>query len=882
MGTYFHDDVELRYASADDNDEKQIEQIDAFISEGINLLIVSPNQVATISPAIDRAFDRGIPVIVFDRKTSSKKFTAYIGADNENMGHEMGEYIAAQLKGKGRVLEIMGLKGSSPAIERHQGFVMALQKYPGIELVASLQGDWTEKSGQQAIEGLRKTDPQKVSNIDYVFGQNDRMAVGAYHALDGAHNPQTRFCGIDALPTKGGGMECVRDGILTASYIYPTHGDDVLQLAVNILKKKDYKKDNPLKGALVTKDNAHVLLMQNEEMERQKEDLDQLHEKVDDTLAVLNNQNVSLITLIIIVFLLIALCTYAYWAYLTKARFSQQLQESYERQRQLTAEIEEMTKAQLMFFTNVSHEFRTPLTLIADPVDHLLADNTLTDSNRRLLTMVRRNVQVLMQLINEVLDFRKVQSGKMELQLSTFDLREAIARWTADFETTAQKKGVILTSSLPEEAVPVEADFTKVARIYFNLMSNALKFTPEGGTVETRLRHDGHDCTLTVEDTGIGMDENDRQHIFDRFFQSKGTSGGTGIGLSLVKAFAELHHGTATVESRKGEGSAFTVVLPCRQAVVAGPAGGDHAASDAKAPQQLSPEGGAAITNGEASPQEGSEVTGESDGQDRPTILVIDDNADVRDYLNTILSPLYNVTMAANGEAGLQEASREVPDLVVCDVMMPVMNGLEFCNRMKSETATSHIPVILLTARTLESQQTEGYEHGADSYITKPFSSRLLLARIDNLLRSRIQLKALFTTDSREQSDKAPQPASADKQQQQSSEEQQLNATDKAFIDRLRTIIETHMADTGFGVEVIGTEIGLSRVQLYRKVKALTGSTPVDLIRKARLARARHLLQTTGKSISEVAYTVGFSAPSYFTKCFKEEYGMLPNEVVKA
>ena len=887
MGTYFHDDVELRYASADDNDEKQIEQIDAFISEGINLLIVSPNQVATISPAIDRAFDRGIPVIVFDRKTSSKKFTAYIGADNENMGHEMGEYIAAQLKGKGRVLEIMGLKGSSPAIERHQGFVKALQKYPGIEIVASLQGDWTEKSGHQAIEGLRKTDPQKVSNIDYVFGQNDRMAVGAYHALDGAHNPQTRFCGIDALPTKGGGMECVRDGILTASYIYPTHGDDVLQLAVNILKKKDYKKDNPLKGALVTKENAHVLLMQNEEMERQKEDLDQLHEKVDDTLAVLNNQNVSLITLIIIVFLLIALCTYAYWAYLTKARFSQQLQESYERQRQLTAEIEEMTKAQLMFFTNVSHEFRTPLTLIADPVDHLLDDDTLTDSNRRLLTMVRRNVQVLMQLINEVLDFRKVQSGKMELQLSTFDLREAIARWTADFETTAQKKGVRLTSSLPDEAVPVEADFTKVARIYFNLMSNALKFTPEGGTVETRLRHDGHDCTLTVEDTGIGMDENDRQHIFDRFFQSKGTSGGTGIGLSLVKAFAELHHGTATVESHKDEGTAFTVSLPCRQSDSVGPAKEEPIASDDTAPLQVPQGERSAILNQEDAPQGDLEATTSlsgalgTDAADRPTILVIDDNADVRDYLNTILSPLYNVTMAANGEAGLQEASREVPDLVVCDVMMPVMNGLEFCNRMKSETATSHIPVILLTARTLESQQMEGYEHGADSYITKPFSSRLLLARIDNLLRSRIQLKALFTTDSREQSDKAPQPASADKQQQESSEEQQLNATDKAFIDRLRSIIETHMADTGFGVEVIGTEIALSRVQLYRKVKALTGSTPVDLIRKARLARARHLLQTTGKSISEVAYTVGFSAPSYFTKCFKEEYGMLPNEVAK-
>lgn len=893
MGTYFHDDVELLYASADDNDEKQIEQIDAFVSEGINLLIVSPNQVATISPAIDRAYDRGIPVIVFDRKTSSKKFTAYIGADNEDMGHEMGEYIAAQLQGKGRVLEIMGLKGSSPAIERHQGFVRALQKYPGIQLVASLQGDWTEDSGRKAIEELRKTDPEKTSNIDYVFGQNDRMAVGAYHALDGEHNRQTRFCGIDALPNKGGGMECVRDGILTASYIYPTHGDEVLQLAVNILEGKSYEKENPLKGALVTKNNAHVLLMQNEELTRQKGELDQLHMKVDDTLTVLNNQNVSLITLIIIVGLLVALCTYAYWAYLTKARYSQQLRESYERQRQLTTEIEEMTKAQLMFFTNVSHEFRTPLTLIADPVDHLLDDQTLTGSNRNLLEMVRRNVHVLMQLVNEVLDFRKVQSGKMELQLSSFDLREAVAGWSTDFEATAWKKNIRLVKTLPDVALPIEADLSKVARIYFNLMSNALKFTPEGGTIQTRLQHIGDNYTLTVTDSGIGMDENDRQHVFDRFYQTKGTSGGTGIGLSLVKSFAELHHGTATVDSRKGEGSAFTVSLPCRQPDSIGSVKEEPIASDsdvtpvqyvAVSPQPTTDTAPDVSTTDTTSSNTSVEETNDAadtttqEATERPTILVIDDNPDVRDYLRTILTPRYNVAEAPNGEAGLQEASREVPDLVVCDIMMPVMNGLEFCNRMKSETATSHIPVILLTARTLESQQTEGYEHGADSYITKPFSSRLLLARIDNLLSSRIKLKALFATDSHELAAKEQLPT----QQLRTTEEQQLNATDKAFIDRLRSIIEEHMADSDFGVEVIGTEIGLSRVQLYRKVKALTGSTPVDLIRKARLSQARQLLQTTGKSVSEVAYTVGFSAPSYFTKCFKEEYGMLPNEVAKS
>ena len=251
MGTYSYDGTELLFASADDDDQKQIEQIDQFVNEGIDLLIVSPNQVATISPAIDRAYDKGIPVIVFDRKTNSKKFTAFIGADNAGLGREMGEYVASRLGGKGRVVEIRGLKGSSPAIERHKGFEEALSKYPGIQLVASLQGDWTEKSGKKAMEQLLREGD--VGKIDFVFGQNDRMAVGAYKAMNEAKLQGTLFCGIDALPTPGGGMECVRDGILDASYIYPTHGDEVMHLAMNILEGKPYEKDNPLKAALVTK-----------------------------------------------------------------------------------------------------------------------------------------------------------------------------------------------------------------------------------------------------------------------------------------------------------------------------------------------------------------------------------------------------------------------------------------------------------------------------------------------------------------------------------------------------------------------------------------------------------------------------------------------------
>lgn len=289
MGTYVHNNVELSFASADGSDEKQIEQIHQFMKDGMDLLIVAPNQIAAVSPAIDEVFDKGIPVIVFDRKTNSEKFTAFIGADNFEMGRLMGEYIATKLKGKGRVLEIMGLKGSSPAIERHNGFVKAISSYPNIELVASLQGEWTEESAMKAIKAYHGD----LSNIDFVFGQNDRMAVGAYKVLATlSTSHKTRYCGIDALPGEGNGLANVRDSILEASYIYPTHGDEVLQLAMDILEGKSYKKDNRLTASLVTKDNANVLLLQSEELTRQGRNVDLLHEQSDNYLQQLDTQRV--------------------------------------------------------------------------------------------------------------------------------------------------------------------------------------------------------------------------------------------------------------------------------------------------------------------------------------------------------------------------------------------------------------------------------------------------------------------------------------------------------------------------------------------------------------------------------------------------------------
>lgn len=285
MGAYCQGNVELRFAAAYDSDERQVQQIDSLVATGIDLLIVAPNQVATISPAIDRAYDKGIPVIVFERKTSSHKFTAFMSADNYEMGRVMGDYIASQLKGRGRVLEVMGLKGSSPAIERHKGFMDAIKSYPSIVVVDSLQGDWTEQSAIDAIQNYQGN----LNDIDFVFGQNDRMAMGARKVLS---SPNTKYCGIDGLPGENGGIRLVRDSLLEATYIYPTHGDRLIQLAVDILDNKPYDKEIHLMSALVTSENANVLLMQNEEIMRQSEYLDQLHDRADNYLEKLDTQRV--------------------------------------------------------------------------------------------------------------------------------------------------------------------------------------------------------------------------------------------------------------------------------------------------------------------------------------------------------------------------------------------------------------------------------------------------------------------------------------------------------------------------------------------------------------------------------------------------------------
>ena len=683
IGAYFHENVELRFAAAYDSDERQIQQIDSLVGTGIDLLIVAPNQVSTISPAIDRAYDKGIPVIVFERKTNTKKYTAYMGADNYEMGHLMGEYVATRLNERGRIIEVMGLKGSSPAIERHNGFREAIAQHPDIQVVATLQGDWTEPTAYNTVK--QWLDKNKGEKVDLVFGMNDRTAMGARKAFKEAGAVLPLFCGIDGLPGENGGIRLVMDSLLDASYIYPTHGDQLLQLAMDILEGKPYEKETKLMSALVTQDNARVLLMESEEIMRQSRNLEQLHEKASQYLDQLGNQRTLIFVALAAIFLLLALLVGIYMYYLQRARIQDERMQ--------------MEREQLDFYTQVSHELRTPLTLIQGPLDQLLRTNDFRDASdnaRELFSIVRRNTHHLTGLINKMLD---AQVGTPNPEMTSAEIDS-------------------ITVSQP----------------------------------------------ITVPAEVLEQDE------------------------------------------------------------------------------------------------------------DAPTVLIVDDNADIRTYLQSILHGQYRVLEAEDGKRGLELAREQVPDLIVSDVMMPVMNGLEFCQQVKKDDISSHIPVILLTARALEKHQIEGYESGADAYITKPFSPELLLARIDNLLQSRHQLKDLWGVKAAVESTTAP------------AEETAVASApiEDSFISRFKKMVEERLSDSNLSVEDLAADMRLSRVQLYRKVKALTGNTPIDLLRKARLAQAQRLLQESTLTVSEIAYQVGFASPSYFTKCYKDEFGIVPGEARKA
>ena len=858
----FYEGVSVEIRSAHDDNRRQQEDIQYFIDKKVDLLIVTPNEAAPITPIVEEAFDKGIPVIVVDRKILSDKYTAFMGADNYEIGREVGKYLAAKLGGKGNVVELTGLSGSTPAMERHQGFMSAINRYPDIHLLARADAAWEREPGRIIMDSLLRIYPK----IDAVYSHNDRIAPGAFEAAEKLGRAKDIvFVGIDALPGKGNGVELVLDSVLDATFIYPTNGDKVLEMAMNILEKKPFARETTMETAIVDPVNAPVMKLQTAHIAELDKKIETLNGRISGYLSRYANQQVVLYGSLLVLLLVAGLLLVAYKALRVKNRLNIELskqKKQLEEQRdtlseqrdqliQLSHQLEEATHAKLVFFTNISHDFRTPLTLVADPVEQLLADKDLSGDQHRLLLLVQRNVNILLRLVNQILDFRKYENGKMEYTPVAIDMLQCFENWNESFLAAARKKHIRFSfDSMPDTDYHTLADVEKLERIYFNLLSNAFKFTPENGKVTVRLsvqEKEGQNFfRFTVANTGSLISAEHICSIFDRFYKIDMHHAGSGIGLALVKAFVEMHGGTIQVESDERQGTVFTVELPvCSCTSVA------DTLSLEVSEQDL--------------PVEFSEDEEEQEpGYDssRMSVLIIDDNADIRSYVHGLLNAEYSVIEAANGSEGIRKAMKYVPDLIISDVMMPGMDGIECCRRLKSELQTCHIPVILLTACSLDEQRIQGYDGGADSYISKPFSSQLLLARIRNLIDSHQRLKQFFGD-------------------RQTLAKEDICDMDKEFVEKFKTIIEEKMSDSGLNVEDLGRDMGLSRVQLYRKIKSLTNYAPNELLRMARLKRAASLLASSELTVAEIAYEVGFTSPSYFTKCYKEQFGESPTEFLK-
>lgn len=874
-----HSNVHLEVRASNHNTADQIADIDYFMSKGIDLLIVAPNESEALSPVIEKIYDQGIPVVLVDRTISSKKYTARIGVDNYEFGVTAAEFANRRLLGRGQLIGISGTPTSSPAKERTRGFVETLQHYPGLEFLTEVNADWDRDLARQKADSLFYVYP----DVDMVICHNDVMAMGVWEALQ-RHTEITHpvlIFGTDGLYGPNLGIDQVVAGRLDATVVNPPGGDEAIRLSLDILEGRSYQRENLLPSIFVDASNARVMQLQGSQIDRLNDRLVGMNSAMADTYSRVHDQRTMLIIAIVVLLFVVVLLIAASIVNRRQVRLNAVLERQKSRlqeqttllsqQRDQMAELsrqaEAATKAKLAFFTNVSHDFRTPVTLIADPIRQLSEDcSNLTPKQKQLLDVMQRNTSVLLRLIQQVLDFRKFESGRMPLAFSRFNIADELRTWTAGFNQLAVTRSIDFKVNIDTDAEDymIVADLVKCERIVYNLYSNAFKFTPEGGCITAHLypdvSADGKETpgySFSVSDTGIGLSSENIKHVFETFYQVDEHQVGSGLGLALCKAFVEMHHGVIDVSSNEGCGTTFHFFLPRRQ----------NAAREVSASMTEVQVDTAADPLYQACLVETSQESLATDEEsilndNRDTLLVIDDNSDMRSYIAISLQSEYRIIEAANGEEGIRQAQRYVPNVIICDVMMPIMNGLDCCRHLKGDVRTSHIPVLMLTAYALDDQRIAGYDCGADAYLTKPFSAEVVRARIRNLIdnRTHLQIRGDITNELAKSA---------------------INTVDKSFTTRLHNYVHEHLSDNDLDVEQLSSELGLSRVQLYRKVKSITGYAPNELVRIARLKRAMELLSQTEKSVSEVAFEVGFSSSSYFAKCYRDFFGESPTDTAR-
>jgi len=861
----FHSEINFLMKDAQGQSAKQIGQIKELIDAKVDLLIVSPNEAEKITPIVEKAYQNRIPVIILDRRTMSDQYTAYVGAENIEVGHTAGIYANTVLKGNGNIIEISELPGSSADIDRHKGFVETIVRFPGLRLIAKLDGNWDKNSFEEPLTKLLKSNTQ----IDFIYCQNDRRAISAFGICKKLGlEKRIKIIGVDGLNGKNEGIDLVYRDILNATIIYPTGGEESIRTAINILYKQPFKRENRLQSTLIDSSNVRIMKLQNEKVVAQQEDIERRQAKIEEQRAISENQATIIYTVSITLALALIFGALSFYSLRENRKINKKLEKQNRKissQKDQISQLAENAKveheAKLKFFTNISHEFRTPLTLILAPVEDLLDNGKIKDNLvRQELNLIKKNTFRLLRLVNQLMDFRKIEGSKMEIRASEQNLISFLSDIMGSFEKMAAKRKIDFRLITSEPQLNVWFDVNMLDKVIFNLLSNAFKFTKDLGRIYIHVKRSGNEKVgIIVEDNGVGMTQAEVQHVFEIFYQAEGSykTLGTGLGLALSKELIHLHKGTISVQSEQGKATKFLIELPL---------GRDHLKE-----KEISddPADELSLLRNREIPEEnnieGTEIQQKIAPREQ-TVLLIEDNKDLSNLVEQKLLEYYSVVKAADGNEGLKIAFDQIPDLILCDIMLPGKDGLEIASVLKSDFRTSHIPIILLTAKNTTEQQIEGIKAGVDAYITKPFNLKYVEETIRTLLRNRAILREHYTSELPVETNAAANP----------------NKLDKKFVTEFTAYIEEHYGNSTLNVEDIAKDMGMSRVQLYRKVKALLGFSVNEYIQQIRLNKAKFLLRRNDLTVADIAYHVGFSSPTYFSTAFKAKYNQTPMEYKNA
>lgn len=851
IGFYSDYEIEFIVKDANDDNNKQIKDIKELVTQGIDILIVSANEAEQLTSTVEEVFNTGIPVVIIDRKINSPKFTSYIGADNLSIGREAGYFAVELLKGKGKILEITGLEGSTPAIERSSGFNEIISHYPDIKIVKKVEGEWLEDRTLKLTDSLFYT----FTDFDLIFAQNDFMARAASFSAR-KHKIKSYIIGIDGLNTEDGGVSMVLNGAIDGTILYPTGGDKAIELAMNILTNQTYEGNNDLNTFRIDNNNARTIWLQGAEIRSQQLKLDRLSQQLNSMSSVLRKRSTLLVLTSGMIFLLVGIVITTYLLLRQKSKLNRILalknktiSQQYKiisKQRDDSVNLlmlaEEVKENKLRLFTDLSHEFRTSVTLIINPLEELIKSVT-DEKTKNNLKLIQKNASRLTSLSDSILRFRNFDENKYQPAIIGSNLAKFISDVTDSFSEKAIEKKLTISKEIPNYLY-AEFDMGGMEKLMYNLLSNAIKYNKPGGTVKISIHQDNMKIRIRVEDTGIGIPQIDLPYIFNRFYKASNVKNipeneGMGVGLAMAKEYLQLTGGAISVSSFENVGSAFDIII-------------SQFSEKRKAETIESPDQKITVDT----------VTEQVIIPDKEkTILVVEDNKDLLNVIANLLSEYFTVITASDGKEGLELVMKKLPSLIISDIMMPIMDGLQMCMQVKNNASTCHIPVILLTALNSQEFTIKGFEIGADAYITKPFNETLLLTHVKNLLESRRKIKdsycpSAFFQDIFNTKD----------------------VIDQDFVKKCIDIIYENAESETFGLDNLADKLTMSRSSLYRKIKDICNIRPVDFIKKARLNYSAKLLLSKNLQINEVAWRSGFSDPKYFSKCFLQEFGCYPRK----